>query len=58
MINFARNDDVLLGIFRGPLLNLHEIYPTPDWLKRTLQVLSPLWKKYAGDLSVQVTSQS
>ena len=58
MIQFARNDYVFLAIFSSPFLNLHENYPTPDWLKAFLQVLSPLWKKYAGDLSVQVTLQN
>lgn len=58
MIKIAWDDDTFLGVSSRPFLAFHNPDRTPNWRIPILQVLSPTWKKYAGDLLVQVTLQS
>ncbi len=58
MIKVAWDNDAFLGVSSSPSLAFHNSHRTPNWRLPILQVLSPTWKKYAGDLSVQVTLQN
>lgn len=61
MIKFAGDNDAFLRITNRPFLALHKTILgllEYSWSLPALQVLSLTWKKYAGDLSEQVTSQS